>query len=104
MTTPASSAKDLDDKLRKNLQNKGQAMPPSKTNQSDSPRFPITSRTGPSNSLAAAIRAVGRAKPNTPEERAKVRRYIMGVAKTKGWSADIPSSWKPDGTLTTGGS
>jgi hypothetical protein len=54
--------------------------------------------------LSAAIRAVGRAKPNTPEERAKVRRYIMGVAKTKGWSDDIPKTWKPDGTLTTGGS
>jgi hypothetical protein len=79
-------------------------MPPSQQNQSDSPRFPINSRTGPSNSLSAAISAVGRAKPNTPEERAKVRRYIMGVAKTKGWSDDIPKTWKADGTLTTGGS
>jgi hypothetical protein len=79
-------------------------MPPSSSNKSDSPRFPITSRTGPSNSLSAAISAVGRARPNTPEERAKVRRYIMGVAKTKGWSDDIPKTWKSDGTLTTGGS
>jgi hypothetical protein len=78
-------------------------MPPSPKNESNSPRFPINTRTGPTNSLSAAIKAVGRAKPNTPEERAKVRRYIMGVAKSKGWSDDIPPSWKPDGTLTTGG-
>jgi hypothetical protein len=91
-------------KLRERLQKQGQAMPPSQSNQSDSPRFPINSRTGPSNSLSAAIKAVGRAKPNTPEERAKVRRYIMGVALAKGWSADIPSSWAGDGTLKGGGS
>jgi hypothetical protein len=79
-------------------------MPPSSANQSDSPRFPIATRTGPKNSLEAAIRAVGRARPNTPAERAKVRRYIMGVARAKGWSADIPSSWQSDGTLSGGGS
>jgi len=91
-------------KLRQRLQAKGQAMPPSSQNQSDSPRFPIQTRTGPHNSLSAAISAVGRARPNTPAERAKVRRYIMGVARTKGWSDDIPSTWKSDGSLTTGGS
>ena len=87
---------------RKNLQKSGQAMPPSSTNQSDSPRFPIKTRNGPSNSLSAAISAVGRAKPNTPAERAKVRRYIMGVARSKGWSADIPDSWNSDGTTKDG--
>jgi len=78
-------------------------MPPSQANESDSPRFPINSRTGPSNSLSAAISAVGRARPNTPEERAKVRRYIMRVARAKGWSDDIPDSWNSDGTLKSGG-
>jgi len=87
----------------KNLQKQGQAMPPSPANDSDDPRFPIQSRSGPSNSLSAAIQAVGRAKPNTPEERAKVRRYIIKVANSKGWGDDIPDTWNSDGTLKTGG-
>jgi hypothetical protein len=82
-------------------------MPPSSKNASDSPRYPIKVRGSASNpvpgSLAAAIRAVGRAKPNTPEERAKVRRYVMKVARQKGWSDDIPDSWNSDGTITGGG-
>ena len=86
------------------LRKQGQAMPPSAANESDDPRFPIKARTGPSNSLSAAIRAVGRARPNTPEERAKVRRYIMKVARQKGWSDDIPDSWNSDGSITGGGS
>lgn len=77
-------------------------MPPSAANESNDPRYPITARTG-DNSLATAIQAVGRARPNTPEERAKVRRYIIKVAAAKGWSADIPDSWSSDGTLKTGG-
>jgi hypothetical protein len=79
-------------------------MPPSSQNESDSPRFPIKTRSGPSNSLSAAISAVGRARPNTPEERAKVRRYIMRVARAKGWSDDIPDTWQSDGSLKGGGS
>lgn len=79
-------------------------MPPSQANESDDPRFPIRGRGPGPNTLAAAIRAVGRAKPNTPEERAKVRRYIMKVARQKGWSDDIPDSWNSDGTITGGGS
>jgi hypothetical protein len=71
-------------------------MPPSKSNQSNAPRFPIQARTGP-NSLASAIKAVGRAKPNTPEEHNKVRAYIKRVAKKKGWHSDIPDSWKKGG-------
>lgn len=82
----------------------GQAMPPSSQNESDDPRFPVKTRNGPSDSLEAAIKAVGRARPNTPEERAKVRRYLIGVAKQKGWSSDIPDSWDNDGTLKGGGS
>jgi hypothetical protein len=89
---------------RKNLQKIGQAMPPSQANASDAPRFPIKTRSGPSDSLSAAIHAVGRARPNTPEERAKVRRYIMRVAASKGWSADIPDNWNSDGSLKDGGS
>lgn len=78
---------------------KGQAMAPSSKNKSNAPRFPIERRTGP-NSLASAIHAVGRARPNTDEERAKVRRYIMRVAARKGWSADIPSNWNSDGSIS----
>ena len=95
---------DLSSDTLQKLKAKGQAMPPSQANESDDPRFPIQARNGPSNSLSAAIRAVGRARPNTPEERAKGRRYIMKVAKQKGWSDDIPDSWQSDGTLTGGGS
>jgi hypothetical protein len=78
---------------RKRLQARGQALPPSQQNQSDDPRFPIKQRTG-KDSLASAIKAVGRARPNTPEEHARIRAYIKRVAKAKGWSADIPDSWK----------
>jgi hypothetical protein len=77
---------------------KGQAMPASEKNKSDSPRFPIERRHG-ENSLESAIKAVGRARPNTDEERAKVRRYIMRVARSKGWSDDIPSNWNSDGSI-----
>lgn len=83
---------------RKRDQAKGQAMPPSSKNKSNSPRYPIERRTG-DNSLASAIKAVGRARPNTDAEHAKVRRYIMRVARAKGWSADIPSSWNSDGSV-----
>lgn len=88
----ASGTAAAGQKLRQRLQAKGQAMPPSKTNQSNSPRFPVQQRTGP-NSLASAIKAVGRARPNTPAEHAKVRAYIKKVAKKKGWGSDIPDSW-----------
>ena len=71
-------------------------MPPSQTNKSNSPRFPIQARTGP-NSLASAIKAVGRARPNTPAEHEKVRRYIKRVAKAKGWGKDIPDTWTKKG-------
>ncbi len=95
---------DLNQEVRKRLQSKGQAMPPSSQNESDSPRYPINGRGPGPGTLAAAISAVGRARPNTPAERAKVRRYIMRVASAKGWSADIPDNWQSDGTLKGGGS
>ncbi len=94
---------NLSSSTLKKLKGRGQAMPASSTNQSSDPRFPINSRSGPTNSLSAAIRAVGRARPNTPAERAKVRRYIMKVARAKGWSGDIPSSWNSDGSIPGGG-
>lgn len=81
------------------LKKQGKAM----ANASGDPSFPIKQRAG-SDSLANAIRAVGRTRPNTPEQRAKVRRYIIGVARKNGWSADIPDTWNSDGTLSTGGS
>jgi hypothetical protein len=86
------------DQLRK-LKSVGKAM----TNSQGDPSFPIKARTGP-DSLANAIKAVGRTRPNTPEQRAKVRRYIIGQASKNGWSADIPDSWNSDGTLKGGGS
>jgi len=78
---------------RKRLQKIGRALPPSSKNQSDTPRFPIERRTG-NNSLASAIKAVGRARPNTPEEHNKIRAYIKRVARARGWASDIPSSCK----------
>jgi hypothetical protein len=90
---------DLSQQTLKNLKKMGQATP----NASGDPSFPITARTG-NNSLATAIKAVGRSRPNTPEHRAAVRRYIIGVARKKGWSDDIPDSWNSDGTLKSGGS
>jgi hypothetical protein len=93
MSTPAGMEE------RKRLRKAGQAMAPSQANASDAPRFPIKTRYGKSNSLSAAISAVGRARPNTDAERAKVRRYIIRVAASKGWSADIPDNWNSDGSL-----
>ena len=84
-------------KERQSLQKKGQALPPSQKNQSDAPRFPIKQRTG-QDSLASAIRAVGRARPNTPEEHNRIRRYIKRVAQAKGWGSDIPEGWKKGGS------
>lgn len=83
-------------KERQSLQKKGQALPPSQKNVSDAPRFPIARRTG-QDSLASAIKAVGRARPNTPEEHNRIRAYIKRVARKKGWGKDIPSSWKGGG-------
>jgi len=94
MAAPGTATAGI--KLRQRLQAKGQAMPPSKTNKSNSPRFPIKQRTG-QDSLASAIKAVGRARPNTPAEHNKVRAYIKRVAKAKGWGSDIPDSWGKKG-------
>lgn len=58
--------------------------------------FPIRNRTDLSN----AIRAVGRVRPNTEAERAKVRRYIIRRARAIGATNLIPESWNSDGSLT----
>jgi hypothetical protein len=78
-------------------------MAPSQANESDDPRYPITSRHG-DNSLETAIKAVGRARPATDAEHAKVRRYIMKIAAQHGWSDDIPGGWQSDGSIKGGGS
>lgn len=50
-------------------------------------------------SLEDAIRAVGRARPNTDAHRAKVRRHIIKRARALGAMSRIPDSWNSDGTL-----
>lgn len=72
---------------RDRAESKNQAMPGG--------RFPIRN----TDDLAKAIRAVGRAKPNTEEERAKVRRFIIKRAKALGAANMLPDNWKADGSL-----
>lgn len=60
--------------------------------------FPIPNR----GSLEDAIRAVGRARPNTPEQRAKVRRHIIKRARELNASEMIPETWRSNGTMTDG--
>jgi hypothetical protein len=86
-TKPANTA------TRKAALQRGQAMP-SKTG--GPPRYPILARKGPSNSLQAAIHAVGRGAGDHDA----IRRYIMRVAKKRGWSADIPDNWNADGSTS----
>lgn len=60
--------------------------------------FPVPNR----DSLGDAIRAVGRARPNTPQQRAKVRRHIIKRARELGASNMIPDTWRANGTMTDG--
>lgn len=46
-----------------------------------------------------AVRAVGRAKPATTQERNKVRRHIIRNAKRIGAGHLIPDTWKSTGEL-----
>jgi hypothetical protein len=57
--------------------------------------FPVKTRDDVSN----AIMAVGRARPDTPERRAEVRRGIMAGARKIGAGDLIPDSWNSDGSL-----
>jgi hypothetical protein len=50
-------------------------------------------------SLEDAIRAVGRARPNTEEHRAKVRRHIIKRARALNATNRIPDNWNSDGSL-----
>lgn len=72
---------------RKKAAKKGQAM--------QGGRFPIRNKTD----LRAAIRAVGRVRPNTEQARATVRRHIIRRARALGLTSEIPDSWNADGTL-----
>jgi hypothetical protein len=86
------TSQPADTDTRRAALKKGQAMPGKKGN---APRYPILARKGPSNSLEAAIRAVGRGSGSHDA----IRAYIIRVAKRKGWSADIPDNWNSDGSV-----
>lgn len=60
--------------------------------------FPVRNKAD----LQNAIRAVGRARPNTKEERRKVRRHIIRRARAIGASGMIPDTWNNDGSLKDG--
>ncbi len=79
----AKSKADMPPSDRKKLAAKGKAVPDKKAGG----RFPITDE----DSLKRAIQAIGRAKP---EDRDKIRRYIIRRAKELGLLNLIPSSWK----------
>lgn len=64
----------------------------------DGGRYPIETK----EDLRNAIHAVGRARPNTDAERAKVRRHIMKRARALGLTDLIPDSWNSDGSLSEG--
>lgn len=52
--------------------------------------------------LGNAIRAVGRARPNTEARRSAVRRHIIERAGELGLSEEIPDTWNRDGSLSEG--
>lgn len=74
---------------RREAAQRGQALPGG--------RFPIRN----ADELQRAIRAVGRVRPNTEQERAKVRRYIIGRARSLRLTNMLPDDWNADGSLKT---
>jgi len=76
------------------LQAQGKAL----KNAKGEPSFQIRNGTD----LDNAIRAIGRVRPNTPEARAKVRKYVMSRAKALGLTSKIPDTWDSSGNLTGG--
>ena len=80
-------------KEMRQLQSQGAALPPKKPG--GRPRFQIRNR----DDAANAIRAVGRARPNTGEEHNMVRRYIMKRLSALGLSSMKPDNWNSDGSL-----
>jgi hypothetical protein len=77
---------------RRKLAGQGKAMPDP---GGSGGRFPIRNR----DDLAKAIRAIGRAKP---EDRAKIKAFIIRRAKALGLSNMIPSSWTSSTTPKAG--
>lgn len=77
---------DVSAAARERAEERGQAM--------TGGRFPIRNRTD----LAAAIRAVGRAKGGGAG-RQSVRRFIIKRARALGATSMIPDTWRSDGTL-----
>jgi hypothetical protein len=73
---------------RRRLADRGVAMPDGS--------FPVRNR----EDLQNAIRAVGRARPNTEAERRKVRRHIIRRARAIGAESMIPETWNSDGSLS----
>lgn len=57
--------------------------------------FPIPNEA----SLQDAIRAVGRARPDTERRRNAVRRHIIKRARALGATDQIPENWNSDGSL-----
>jgi hypothetical protein len=78
----------------KQLVQQGKALPP-QPGSSSTGRFNIEN----ADDVANAILAVGRVRPNTDAQRAKVRRFIMMRAKVLGLSSSIPDTWNADGSL-----
>jgi hypothetical protein len=76
------------------LQSQGKAV----KNASGNPSFPVRNAAD----LDKAIQAVGRVKPNTEEARSRVRKYIIGRARSLGLGSKIPDTWADDGSLKTG--
>jgi hypothetical protein len=72
----------------------GKAMPA--PSQDRAGRFPIANK----DDLQNAIRAVGRVK-GSPEEQAKVRRFVIKRAGELKLSFLIPDTWAADGSLKT---
>lgn len=77
---------------REAARKKGQALP---GKDGGAPRFPVRNRAD----LDKAVRAVGRARPKTEEERAKVRRFLIRRARALNATDLIPDSWNSDGSL-----
>lgn len=82
---------DVSQKERERLASQGKAMP----GKDGGGRFPIRNR----DDLLKAIHAVGRVRPATEAERAKVRRFIIKRARALGLTNLVPDTWAADGSL-----
>lgn len=82
-----ASKADASVATRRRMASKGQAIP----DKESGGRFPIESK----EDLRRAIRAVGRAKP---EDRAKIKQYIIRRARALGLMSMIPDDWTSGGS------